>query len=266
MAEVKLCLRNKFGFCKHNRNCSLKHNDTTCDNKTCDVRNCEKRHPKPCWWYTNYRRCKFLYCAYSHSSEQKQNDFDATIMELQKKILEKDYEIKAHELKIENIELKLKENNFYLETRVKHLEQFVLKLQETLEKQEAKKYGTRWDPAEKGWSTLDPLVKRSSLELKCEKCDYVGRNSARLKTHIEVKHMHTCPNCDGYKLYKSEEELSEHTAMVHENLDEALTEEQFDNLNEDDLHILRFGGAGDTPRTRDVDKKYTLRQRQLKLK
>ena len=51
--------------------------------------------------------------------------------------------------------------------------------------------------------------------------------------------------------------------MVHENLDQVLTQEQFESLSESDLNTLR---KNDTPRSRDVIKKYNLRQRKLTVK
>ena len=59
------------------------------------------------------------------------------------------------------------------------------------------------------------------MEHKCKECDYVGRNAARLKTHIEVKHMHMCTYCtERFTIFKTKEELLEHNRLVHENTDQ----------------------------------------------
>ena len=55
----KICTRNKFGFCKYNRQCPLHNNTTTtqqcpthnndiCDIEKCKILVCEMRHPKEC--------------------------------------------------------------------------------------------------------------------------------------------------------------------------------------------------------------------------
>ena len=63
--------------------------------------------------------------------------------------------------------------------------------------------------------------------------------------------------------FSTRDELIAHTLMVHENLDQVLTQEQFESLSESDLNTLR---KNDTPRSRDVIKKYNLRQRKLTFK
>lgn len=282
MADPKLCKRYKFGYCKFNMQCRFKHNSEICENVSCTVTNCDKRHPVECWWYNRFGRCKFTYCAYSHPSKV---DFKTKIAELEKMIKEKETEMKIQIAKINEIKevLKEKENKMNiqiekinkikegskekeLEERIKHLEKFVLILQDKVESKEFDEYmkGT-WEKDISGWGILDPLVRRPSLEIKCDQCDYVGRNSARLKKHIEVKHRHICTICNYSEEFETRDQLVEHTAMVHENLEKELTQEQFDNLSEKDLQKLQYTG-GDTPRKRDVKEKYRLRQKSLKTK
>ena len=263
MADQKLCTKNKFGYCKFNKKCYFRHVNEKCSNSSCDVKKCEKRHPKTCWWYMQYGRCKFTYCAYLHEEKEPKIDFKPKIEEIEKNIEVKEKEIKIQMEKIQEIEKCLKEHD--LVKRIKQLEHFVLILQEKIETKEKEEefYEARWNPAKSGWTSLDPLIKRDSLELKCEECDYVGRNSARLKLHIEVKHMNICTLCNYVCSFSTRDELIEHTLMVHENLDQVLTQEQFESLSESDLNTLR---KNDTPRSRDVIKKYNLRQRKLTFK
>ena len=260
MAGQELCLRNKFGFCKFNQLCKFRHNNEKCDTRNCDEKKCEKRHPRECWWYNKYNRCKFAYCAYSH---KEKNDFKSKIEELERKIDQKNNEINAQIKKISEIESRLKESD--LEERVKQLEKFVLVLQEEIEMKEKNDHELgSWNPEKSGWAILDPLVRRPSLEIKCDQCDYVGRNSARLKAHMEVKHKHICRDCFWGKEFETKERLKEHQTMVHENQEQVLTNEEFENLNENDLKQIKDYG-GDTPRSRDIRKKYNLRQKQLNL-
>ena len=40
-----------------------------CESSECTGNNCERRHPKPCKYFSIYKRCKFgEYCAYEHES------------------------------------------------------------------------------------------------------------------------------------------------------------------------------------------------------
>ena len=117
---------------------------------------------------------------------------------------------------------------------------------------------------------FDTFVRRPFLEHKCEECDYVGRKSAWLKTHIELKHLHICTECtENYKvgetIFKTKEELSDHNKIVHENLDQLLTEEEFDNLSKLNSNCLRKGQS-DTPTSKDAEKKKELCDRSLRLK
>ena len=267
MADQNLCLRNKFGYCKFGQKCQLKHNNELCSNGYCSVKSCDKRHPKNCWWFNQFGRCKFTFCAYKHAENGIQTDLTAKIEALEVKIKEKDYELKIQLSKIKEIEESLKYSE--LENRVKQLETYVLTLQEKLESTEKEDYYvTKWSPGPEGggWTVLDPLVRRKSFEYQCDECDYIGRNSVRLKLHKEVKHMYYCTQCKPYEnqLFKTEEELKTHTLMVHVDLEKVLTQEEFDNLSENDLEVLRTGGS-DTPRRQDARKKYDLRKKKLKL-
>ena len=274
MAGQKLCIRNKFGYCKLNRTCQFKHTDKVCETPNCD-KSCEERHPKECWYYTNYNRCKFRYCAYKHTEKQSlTDDIRLKIEAMDKKIKEKELEIKLQEQKIKEIETKqenieLETKVLSLETKVTNLERFVLHFQEKFENIDSENsIPTKYDHRESGWAVFDPLVRRPSMEHKCEECDYVGRNAARLKTHIEVKHMHLCSHCTdrwnvGDTIFKTKEEFLEHNRLVHENTDQELTTEEFENLSSHNLKCIKDGK--DTPRRKDVREKYNLRLKQTKL-
>ena len=267
MADLQLCLRNKFGYCKFGQKCQHKHNHEVCLNGNCDVKTCEKRHPKNCWWFKQFGWCKFAFCAYNHVEKDIQTDFRIKIEALEIKIKEKDDELKVQLNKIKEIEMNLIQSD--LKSRVKHLETFVLTLQEKLESREKEDYYvTKWSPGPEGggWTVLDPLVRRKSFEYQCDECDYIGRNSVRLTLHKEVKHMYYCSKCKPYEnqLFKTEVELNTHTLMVHDDLEKVLTEEEFERISDNDLEILKSGG-GDTPRRRDAIIKYNLRKKKLHL-
>ena len=249
--------------------CRLRHVNTVCDNSRCEIKACEKRHPKECWWFKQYNMCKFKYCAYRHVQKVDPSaDLKAKVESLEEKIKEKEVEIKLQEHSIKEIEMKQKETK--LETRIDNLERFVLKLQEQLEQKDAKVCVPERDynPREAGWVKFDSLVRRDSHELKCEECDYVGRNSVRLKTHIEIHHRHMCELCTENimdTLFKTKEELVEHNRILHEATDQLLTDEEFENLSETNLECLRRSSAN-TPKRQDFRERYNLRLKQNKLK
>jgi hypothetical protein len=66
MAIQNVCSWNKFGFCKHRETCRKFHAKEVCDDKECDILKCSLRHPKTCKFYNEYKRCKFVPCAFKH--------------------------------------------------------------------------------------------------------------------------------------------------------------------------------------------------------
>ena len=70
--ESLVCKFNQFGFCKYEKTCRKRHNNSKCDYKDCDLNTCEKRHPKPCTYFLAYNRCKFgSFCRFNHSDEKE---------------------------------------------------------------------------------------------------------------------------------------------------------------------------------------------------
>ena len=45
MAAQNVCRYNKFGYCKYNQQCKLKHEKEICESNTCKVSQCKKIHP-----------------------------------------------------------------------------------------------------------------------------------------------------------------------------------------------------------------------------
>ena len=69
MTQAKVCFKFKFGFCKYSERCKYRHVTLVCDDYKCDVSKCEKRHPKICRYYRDYKRCKFtIGCMYKHEN------------------------------------------------------------------------------------------------------------------------------------------------------------------------------------------------------
>ena len=66
--ELKVCRRNKYGYCKYGDKCQFRHVEQICSENTCDIFYCYKRHPRVCHWYQQYGRCKFTsFCKFKHT-------------------------------------------------------------------------------------------------------------------------------------------------------------------------------------------------------
>ena len=87
----QICYKNKFGYCKYSERCFKRHVTLVCDDAKCEVFKCEKRHPKICRYYRDFRRCKFTVgCKYKHENhydiferfEDKLDELKETCMEI----------------------------------------------------------------------------------------------------------------------------------------------------------------------------------------
>ena len=55
----KICVYEKFGFCRNGASCKFTHPTLVCDDEDCNIKECSKRHPQACRFFTNYASCKF---------------------------------------------------------------------------------------------------------------------------------------------------------------------------------------------------------------
>ena len=70
MTQARVCFKFKFGFCKFKERCVYRYVTLVCEDYQCDVSKCEKRHPKLCRYYRDYKRCKFTVgCLYKHENQ-----------------------------------------------------------------------------------------------------------------------------------------------------------------------------------------------------
>ena len=75
MAAAQIvCSFNKFGYCKFRNNCRKMHVNEHCENELCEIRTCRLRHPKPCRYFRDFRRCKFSNCKFKHIVLEIEND------------------------------------------------------------------------------------------------------------------------------------------------------------------------------------------------
>ena len=46
------------------------HVDESCEDEECEIRTCRLRHPKPCRFFRDFRRCKFSDCKFKHIEDE----------------------------------------------------------------------------------------------------------------------------------------------------------------------------------------------------
>ena len=113
------------------------------------------------------------------------------------------------------------------------MEKFVVRLEEKIELLVQCCYnieGTDFSTFDK----LHPLIRSDSLERKCEECNYVARNEAKLDKHKEIKHVHTCNICKNTaQEYHGDNIFKTHNDFVHLNGDKAFIDEEFILLETD---------------------------------
>ena len=68
MGEVTLvCGKFQCSYCKYGLRCRREHVKIICESEDCCRDSCEKRHPRQCYYFHGFGRCKFgEFCLYSH--------------------------------------------------------------------------------------------------------------------------------------------------------------------------------------------------------
>ena len=55
----RVCVYEKFGFCRNGASCKFTHPTLVCDDVKCNIKDCSKRHPQACRFFTSFSHCKF---------------------------------------------------------------------------------------------------------------------------------------------------------------------------------------------------------------
>ena len=78
-----ICCHNKYGHCKFQDVCHQNHVNEKCEDINCEIVNCQKRHPRKCKFFLEYKRCKFGdFCSYEHLLDDRANDIEDLKKEL----------------------------------------------------------------------------------------------------------------------------------------------------------------------------------------
>ena len=107
--------------------------------------------------------------------------------------------------------LEINEREILLQERVRVLETFIVQLEEKLEMLEQHKKGV----ANTDYSSFDhlhPLIRSNSLEVKCDKCNEMFRNKARLAKHYENHHLYICEICNEWedREFRGDADIAKH--------------------------------------------------------
>ena len=113
MAESKVCRYFKYGHCRYQERCRYRHVNELCNDTDCVLNSCQKRHPRICIFFKEYKQCKFgAFCNYKHETEveelgrERNFQFEGEITRLSSRIKKLEEDITA--LVEENVALQLK--------------------------------------------------------------------------------------------------------------------------------------------------------------
>ena len=217
MSSKAVCHFNKFGYCKFGKSCFRYHEDKVCKNSSCKVVECGLRHPKRCRFFSDYSYCKFgTYCKFSHEKQEGNGKLvevlEKEIDDLKKAIDKKETELRKIDQDIIKVDEKIKMEMAIIhhknEALGKELKDVVIELEEV--KKENLTLKSRFDIMEaeirslKGVSKLPNNSQSEGIEEEvvtytagqeneisnhvCDRCEFVGKSEAGLKTHKTVKH------------------------------------------------------------------------------
>ena len=205
MLVQSVCHFNKYGFCRFGRNCFRYHEDKICENESCKVFECKLRHPRKCRYFENYFYCKFgTFCKFSHGKINEGKSIKLLEKEIEgvkKDIQKKDKEIQEINDQIEHLEERIESQIYIISQKNDVMEKEIIEIKEEnkeiksklhlMEKEiEALKELGMQKPAE--MNALDDeneaVGAKSEILISCEKCEFIAKSEAGLKTHNTVKH------------------------------------------------------------------------------
>ena len=129
-----ICYKNKLGYCKYKEKCFYRHVTLVCDDVKCNVFQCEKRHPKICKYYRDFRRCKFTVgCKYKHENQYEIfEQFEKKLEELKSSRIGNDSDelAKKAEEKLESMENMLNNQRKELEEKNAQISSLELRMEE----------------------------------------------------------------------------------------------------------------------------------------
>ena len=113
----RVCVYEKFGFCRNGASCKFTHPTLVCDDVKCNIKDCSKRHPQACRFFTNYSHCKFGdSCKFLHKRKplDTSNEEYKTLKEKYDSLMKNHIEIEEKYSKLQNRVSTLEANFFDL--------------------------------------------------------------------------------------------------------------------------------------------------------
>ena len=113
----RICVYEKFGFCRNGASCKFTHPTLVCDDEKCIIKDCSKRHPQACRFFTNYSHCKFGdSCKFLHKRkpDDTSNEEYKTLREKYDILMKNHNEIEEKYSKLQNRVSSLEANFFDL--------------------------------------------------------------------------------------------------------------------------------------------------------
>ena len=196
-----VCRFNKFGYCKFGNRCFRKHENEICENAKCNSKECSLRHPKNCKYFLDFQYCKFgAYCKFSHptpitkATSKKIDDLKEKL-----KLLKKEIDAKDKLIKKKNDEMEVLKKEHESETKKQESEYFkeiegirndlhvTQMLFDAFKEDMTYKYGYD-SSAQTSDEELDEIEISNVENNECNICDFKGKTTGGLKTHIRRKH------------------------------------------------------------------------------
>ena len=183
MTEEIVCEKNKYGYCKFQDTCHLKHINLLCEDPKCSQDKYQKGHPMLCFYNMRNGYCKFgVYCKYSHGNTNYSNYSEEWKERVSFRVekVENNHENLLKEIEdLKNDVSNLKKESYFLKSKV---EMFNTKVEDSHESIE---------------NLLDEesVEPRSKLSNICSECGYKAASKRGLNTHAKNKHI--IPQVDG---------------------------------------------------------------------
>ena len=206
-----VCLSSKYGYCKFRNNCDKIHYKEICEIKECSGYKCYNRHPRECFFFRKYGRCKFgSFCAYKHSaSKQSTMEEEMKVLKVEMITLKENFENLKAEMAVmknereeqivvsatnETQELEIEvDENVKIQTKTSEI------ILETVElESENKIENTKEEPKKiENEETLEQIMEGQTLEsiirensgLYCELCSWgPAKTKKGVITHKRKKH------------------------------------------------------------------------------
>ena len=193
MAELVICKKNKFGYCKFGNQCRRKHLDENCEIKECDSSSCDKRHPKRCYYYSEYKRCKFgEYCKYNHEDINIVKTVNIEFTTWKNKVDELEDVMNSLKTEISRI----LEQNVLLENKINQINEQKVVVGDNgyIEKNDNEIY-------------KESINNIDDDSFQCEQCDFKSKRENGLKIHVGIKHKDAIAQIDGN--YEVESDIDE---------------------------------------------------------